>query len=179
MEDLMLAIIFAVMFVVIGIFAYGVHKAEDLHFDERQMAARGKAYKSGFIAMIVALIAYFLYDDLFPKSLIRLEASLVVFITLILGLTVFISIAIWHDAYTYAEKEQHNLGFGITYILMAVLCVFVVKTGFPSNVKFIENGEVVYQRAYTQLGMLVVYGVIGGAFVAKAIANRFDREDEE
>lgn len=179
MEELMMAIVFAVMVIVLAIFSYGISKAEGGHFDERQMIARGKAYKYGFFTMMAVLFVYFFYDISVPKSFIRLEAGVIVLVTFILGLSVFCIVAIWNEAYTYVEQKPHNMGWGLGYILLAVIAIFAVLSDLSLDLDYIVNGELVYQSCYMQLGMLVFWGSAGGTYLARAIANKFDREDAE
>lgn len=179
MEDLGMSIIMIVIFLVILLFLFGVKKAETGHFDERQEIARGKAYKYGFTVMMTFLIVYFLYDVTLPNSWIRLDTEVLGFGAIILGLSVFVATAVWNEAYTYVEQTPHNLGWGISYIVLAVIAILAVLSEVPWNCNYIENGKVVYQNFYTQLGMFIVWCVIGGTYMARTIVNRAEGEEEE
>ena len=78
-------------------------------YDERQVLARGKAYKSAFFVLIGYIIACALVNVL---EINWAELSVQMFIGLFLSTAVFVGISIFNDAYFTAGAEYLGIAFG-------------------------------------------------------------------
>ncbi|MDY2861676.1 MAG: hypothetical protein SOT10_03605 [Oscillospiraceae bacterium] len=75
-------------------------------YDERQVLARGKAYKSAFFVLIGYIIACALVNVL---EINWAELSVQMFIGLFLSTAVFVGISIFNDAYFTSNKGRKSL----------------------------------------------------------------------
>lgn len=101
-------------------------KVLDMHFDERQERARGKAFQYGFLTLITAVYAYGVSDIALGRWCDVLTG---VTICLAVSLCVFAVTCILKDAYLSLREKPRtvmtmfvlmsavNLGFGVLYAL--------------------------------------------------------------
>ena len=99
-------------------------KVLDMHFDERQERARGKAFQYGFLTLITAVYAYGVSDIVLGRWCDVLTG---VTICLAVSLCVFAVTCILKDAYLSLREKPRtimtffallsivNLGFGVMY----------------------------------------------------------------
>lgn len=131
-------------------------KVLDMHFDERQELARGKAFQYGFFTLIIAVYAYGISDMMFGRWCDVLTG---VAICLAIGLCVFAITCILKDAYLSLREKPRtvmtmfalisavNLGFGGMYAVSGDL---------------LENGVLTFRAVNPILGLatlviLIVY----------------------
>ena len=101
-------------------------KVLDMHFDERQERARGKAFQYGFLTLIAAVYAYGVSDIVLGRWC---EVLTGVNICLAVSLCIFAVTCILKDAYLSLREKPRtvmtmfllisavNLGFGVLYAL--------------------------------------------------------------
>ena len=101
-------------------------KVLDMHFDERQERARGKAFQYGFFTLLIAAYAYGISDVLLGRWCDVLTG---VTLCIALALCVFAVTCILKDAYLSLREKPRtvmtmfalisamNLGFGVMYAL--------------------------------------------------------------
>ena len=101
-------------------------KVLDMHFDERQERARGKAFQYGFFTLLIAAYAYGVSDVLLGRWCDVLTG---VTLCIALALCVFAVTCILKDAYLSLREKPRtvmtmfalisamNLGFGVMYAL--------------------------------------------------------------
>ncbi len=141
----------------VGLIALLFHKKVlDMHFDERQERARGKAYQYGFFTLLVCLFAYGVSDLALGRWC---DALVGVTICAAAGLGVFAVTCILKDAYlSLREKPRQvmamfaliaavNLGLGVIYYISGSL---------------VENGVLTFRAVNPILGaevliILIVY----------------------
>ena len=99
-------------------------KVLDMHFDERQERARGKAFQYGFFTLIITAYAYGASDMIFGRWC---DALVGVTICLAVSMCVFAVTCILKDAYLSLREKPRtimtffallsivNLGFGVMY----------------------------------------------------------------
>ena len=99
-------------------------KILDMHFDERQERARGKAFQYGFFTLLIAVYAYGVSDVMFGKWCDVLTG---VTLCVAAGLCVFAVTCILKDAYLSLREKPRtvmtffallsavNLGLGVMY----------------------------------------------------------------
>lgn len=124
---------FIAIFIVMLIIA-NIKKKKNTYteYDERQVLARGKAYKSAFFVLIGYIIACALINVL---EINWAELSVQMFIGLFLSTAVFVGISIFNDAYFTSNKGRKSLLFALA--LVAVIEYLAVI--FNDNA-FITNG---------------------------------------
>lgn len=117
-------------------------KVLDMHFDERQERARGKAFQYGFFTLIIAIYAYGLSDMMFGRWCDVLTG---VTICLAIGLCVFAVTCILKDAYLSLREKPRtvmtmfalisaiNLGFGVMWAVSGGLMEDGVLTFRAAN----------------------------------------------
>jgi len=93
-------------------------------YDERQDAARGKAFKYAFYAMLIGVAIELLYHVNCPEGFVPVEPIYLDMGIMLLGLLVYASVAIWKNAY---------IGFNQTYkrsvILLSVIAAINIVIG--------------------------------------------------
>ena len=102
-----LAITFVVVFLIL--FYYAKRKNGDLNteYDERQVAARGKAYKAGYYAMMLYYALYFIADTIEIEIPNKYNATLI-FAGIAFGVAVFTVAAIRSDAYLKMNESRER-----------------------------------------------------------------------
>ena len=131
-------------------------KVLDMHFDERQERARGKAFQYGFFTLLASTYAYGISDVLFGRWCDVLTG---VTLCVAAGLCVFAVTCILKDAYLSLREKPRtvmtmfallsavNLGFGGMYAVSGGL---------------VENGVLTFRAVnpiigFTTLVILIVY----------------------
>lgn len=131
-------------------------KVLDMHFDERQELARGKAFQYGFFTLIIAVYAYGISDMMFGRWCDVLTG---VTICLTVGLCVFAITCILKDAYLSLREKPR------TVMTMFVL-ISAVNLGFGGmyavSGDLLENGVLTFRAVNPILGLatlviLIVY----------------------
>lgn len=145
---------------------------EACQFDERQEAARGKAFKAGFFTLmgyeiIVGLAALLMETELFADSF----AHAIVGITI--AITVFATKCILNDAY-YALNENRKW----SVILFAVVAVMNGTSGISTlcngKDELIANGKLTHMVSSLAVTVMCVVLVI-----VTLIKNKQDRQEAE
>lgn len=106
---------FLILLLVVAAFMWACMKAQRDSYDERQRLARGTAARAGFVAMIA-------YDVCYAVSL-ALEfywCDAVTGVTMgpWLGVTVFVVVAIWKDAYVSLYESAGFLRGTLIFVLL-------------------------------------------------------------
>lgn len=93
------------------------------HFDERQILARGQAYKYGFWA---GILYFFLASIALMKESLNFTAEEAMLWGAVIMVVVFLAVAIWKDAY-FKVNDQGTLGGGF---LVAMGVSNLIRHGF-------------------------------------------------
>jgi len=101
-------------------------------YDERQILARGKAYKSAFLVLVGYIIACALVNIL---EINWAELSVQMFIGLFLSTAVFVGVSIFNDAYFTSNKGRKSLLASLAFIAGAE-CFGIAF----DNKTFVTNG---------------------------------------
>lgn len=136
-------------------------------FDERQVAARGKAYKYGFFAVLIYLLLYGLIQDItkiyWGKGFVGSALGICI------GVGVYAVVSIWNDAYFSLQEnpKQYVLLFALVMVLNLLIGIRQVQ----------ENmGDISY--GYINLFIGVLLTVILVTMGAKALKDRREQEEE-
>ena len=131
-------------------------KVLDMHFDERQELARGKAFQYGFLTLLATTYAYGISDILFGRWCDVLAG---VAICLAAGLCVFAVTCILKDAYLSLREKP-----GKFMVLFALLSLFNLGLGVMYGVSggLVEDGVLTFRAVNPILGaatllILIVY----------------------
>lgn len=80
---------------------------ESRQYDERQLQARGNAYRLGFFAMVLVQLLIMFAEGVFDLDMRYVGGSVCLFA----GITVFAVYSVWHDAYfVLQQKPRYYLG---------------------------------------------------------------------
>jgi hypothetical protein len=101
-------------------------------YDERQILARGKAYKSAFLVLVGYIIACALVNVL---EINWAELSVQMFIGLFLSTAVFVGVSIFNDAYFTSNKGRKSLLGSLGFVAGAE-CLGIAF----DNKTFVTNG---------------------------------------
>lgn len=123
----MLAITIVVLLVIIA-FRQGNSNA----YDERQIAAQGKAWKWAYITLAALVALYAISESVFEKSIFTTSSAIL--LSICISATVYACICIIKDAYTSFTKKKSGqiilfFAIGILNIINSILC-FIDGTMF-------------------------------------------------
>jgi len=133
-------------------------KVLDMHFDERQELARGKAYQYGFFTLLSCLFAYGVSDLALGRWC---DALAGVTFCAAAGLGVFAVTCILKDAYLGLREKPRQV-----MIMFALIAIINLGFGFMSCISggLVENGVLTFRAVNPILGaevlvILIVYMV--------------------
>lgn len=163
----MAGVIIGIIAVIIGL-VLGKNQMGSCVFDERQERARGKAYKYGFITLVIYLCIYSFIDDMAEPAL---ESGLSVgAIGICIGVAVFAVVSIWNDAYFSIQQEPKRYA-----IIFAGLFLMNFLLGI-SNLHA-SDGEANY--ALANIAVSILAAVVLAAIGVKSLKNRRETDEEE
>lgn len=145
--------ILAGLFVIVLLFR---KKVLDMHFDERQERARGKAFQYGFFTLLAATYAYGISDVMFGRWCDVLTG---VTICLAAGLCVFAITCILKDAYLSLREKPRT-------VMTMFALLSAVNLGFggisAASGELMENGVLTFRATnpiigFATLVILIVY----------------------
>ncbi len=90
------------------------------NYDERQIAARGQAFKAGFIAFVLCELAVFFTELLMEKPFDFFPPGILSILICLTALLVFLEVAIFKDAYFSPDRTLSKRWFVLMLILAAV-----------------------------------------------------------
>ena len=96
-------------------------------YDERQVAARGRAYKAGFIAFIVWELVEFFVELFTGESVMLFTPGTLGVIEMLFCLFVYLVFSIFSDAY-FGADQKFNIGWCVIMLLLAV--TYIVQFAF-------------------------------------------------
>ena len=131
-------------------------------YDERQVAARGKAYRAGFVAFVICELAVFFVELFTEKALVLFAPGVLQIIILLFCLFVFIEYAIFSDAYFNIGE-----GFNIKW------CIIMLLLGIVYIIQFIRSDDRWY-KLYTLAAGIFIVIVISSIMIKQAINKKRD-----
>ncbi|WP_325200950.1 hypothetical protein [Oscillibacter sp.] len=142
-------------------------KVLDMHFDERQELARGKAFQYGFFTLIIAAYAYGLSDVLFGRWCDVLTG---VTLCLAAGLCVFAVTCILKDAYLSLREKPRQV-----MTMFALLALINLGLGgmYAVSPGLVENGVLTFRAVNPIIGFATL------VILAVYIVNHLLRAREE
>ena len=119
---------------------YALSKNNKHDYDEMQEIARGKAGKLAFLITMSLCGAYYLYDLFAGDSLLRLAGSTLALLVFGVGLAVFSSYCIMHDAYFYVGTKDGLKSSCKINIFICIICFVSLAMCSPKDFFEIKNG---------------------------------------
>lgn len=145
-------------------------KILDMHFDERQELARGKAFQYGFLTLLATTYAYGISDILFGRWCDVLAG---VAICLAAGLCVFAVTCILKDAYLSLREKPRKF-----MVLFALLSLFNLGLGVMYGVSggLVEDGVLTFRAVNPIIGAAVLVILI--VYIVNYLLRPRDEEAE-
>lgn len=141
-------------------------------YDERQLLARGKAYKAAFFTLLFYIMAVALLDNIFGISIFMSFCGL--WIGIALSVMVFVVICILKDAYMslYENVRGIIIVFSIVGILNIAVGILMILEKHP----LLENGTISVE--WTNLVVGILFFVILIVFCGKVLYNKKQLDEE-
>ncbi len=143
----------------LGLVAFLFHKKVlDMHFDERQELARGKAYQYGFLTLLVCLFIYGVSDLALGRWC---DALAGVTVCAAAGLGVFAVACILKDAYLSLREKPRQVMAMFALIAIANLSL---GAAYYASGSLVEDGVLTFRAVNPILGIEIL--VILAVYVA-------------
>ncbi len=142
-------------------------------YDERQMLARGVAYKYAFFTLMIGMVIISLLGEVAGIKLFMSMAG--VWIVVCISLAVFATICIMKDA--YMSLYENVKGVVIMFSAVALINIAVGISNFVDGVPLVENGVLSTRHVNLIVGILFVY--ILPVFIGRVIYNNKQLEKDE
>jgi len=136
-------------------------------YDERQMAARGKAFAGGFMTFVFSELVVFLIEIFTGEPLVIGVPGILSIIILLLATLVFVEVSIFMDAYFAPNKPMPKSW----YIIMTLL-------GITMLIRFFVDNDDWYRVMNLAAGLFVLI-VMASLLVKKLISKKEEKEDNE
>lgn len=124
---------FIILAIVIAIVIFGSNTKKK-NYDERQELIRGRGYKYGFIAVVIAALVV-LNLDLFD---IKISINAAVIVPLYVGVFVISIYDIINHAY-FGTNEKRQLSVGIIFLIVGVLDGYLTWQSWIVDKNLMEN----------------------------------------
>ena len=142
-------------------------------YDERQLLARGVAYKYAFFTLMIGMVIIALMEEI---AGIRLFMSMTgVWIMVCISLAVFATICILKDA--YMSLYENVKGVVIMFSAVALLNLVIGVSNIVEGASLIENGVLSVRCTNLIVGLLFIY--ILPVFIGRVIYNNKQLEEDE
>ncbi len=142
-------------------------------FDERQLLARGVAYKYAFYTLLIGVLVLECLEDIFKITMFSSLSG--VFFVICISLLVFATICIMKDA--YMSLYENAKGILMMFLAIALLNIALVVKNILNGVPFIENGTLSSDYLNLIAGLMFVY--IIPLFAARVMYNKKQLEEDE
>ena len=134
-------------------------------YDERQVAARGQAFKAGFITFVVCGLTVFFIELFMEKPIDFFPPGLLSILICFIALLVFLEVAIFKDAY-FSPDRPFSLRWCI--IMLVLAAVYIVQ--------FFRAEEKWYALFNLAAGIFIAV-IMLSILIKKAVSTRRDEED--
>lgn len=139
-------------------------KQQTCEYDERQIAVRGKAYKTGFITLCA-----FEFFSIVIKSLCEITILPPAFwhmIALFVAFEAFIVSCIRHDAY-FTPNHRNSIGLSVSFVLLGGinLALFIIDGGFTTVNGVLKPSFINFCSA------LFLFTIVINVFIKKCVQN--------
>ena len=160
-----------IIIVLIGIIIFVKKKVNtERDFDERQELIRGKAYKQGFLTVMLCSFAYMLFNMIVEKS--YMEDGVSTLVILFIGLTVFSVECIWTGAFFTSTRGN------ISYLFISL---FVFVSEAIGAISSFRDGEMIVDGKLTSDAVMpacaLCFLIIFITIILRSYIFREDGED--
>lgn len=147
-------------------------KRGECQFDERQILARGKAFKAGFFTMISYFMVYGILDIF---EIQWCQNFVGIMLGIFLGITVFAVVATHKDAYIAMNEKLSRL---------IVLGIFVIVSNLIVAVDNLNDGKMIVNGMLTNYSLNLFIAIIWTVLLVVQILHiikqkAVEREDDE
>ena len=142
-------------------------------YDERQLLARGVAYKYAFFTLMIGMVIIALMEEIAGIKLFMSMAG--VWVVVCISLAVFATICIVKDA--YMSLYENAKGVVIMFSAIGLLNIAIGIGNIVDGMPLIENGVLSVRCANLIVGLLFVY--ILPVFIGRVIYNNKQLEEDE
>lgn len=141
-------------------------KHKTCEYDERQVAARGLAFKVGFITFVLCQIAVFFIELFTEKPLVIVAPGMLIWLETLFALLIFVEVAIFKDAY-FSPNKPFTKRWLVIVVLLALLSILRGFTADDAWFKLIN------------LSAGVFVGVIGLSIFIKYLISKKEEKQED
>lgn len=135
-------------------------KSAKAQFDERQVVARGKAYRHAFFTLLFYLLAWGLFE--LATGMRLWDTYTGCFIGVFLSVTVFAVVAILNDAY-FAVNERPATYLGIFALVTVLNLGIAIWNLIDGEDPIVENGILTYHSVNLLVGAMFLVILIVAA----------------
>ena len=140
-------------------------------YDERQLAARGNAYKAGFITFVICELVIFFVELFTEQPLVLYKAGNLQMLVTLFSALVFVEYSIFADAYYYATQK-----FSLSW------CIIMFLLGGTYVLQFILAEEKQSKVLILGAGVMIIVAMI--SLIIKQALNKkealkLEEEDSE
>lgn len=145
-------------------------KEEVKGYDERQVIARGKSYKTGLITFVSACLVYTLLETL---NVHITETALSFLMILLLGTGAFVIDAIYRDAYFKVGESRNIWWFLVIAVINILLSVFLHREDLIT-----EDGLLSIDSVNLLVGVWIIIIFIN-VYIKKIIDKKAEKKESE
>ena len=154
----------------IAAFAIGIYKKSrkcKCEYDERQVAARGKAFAGGFVTFVFSELVVFIIEIFTGEPLVIGAPGTLSLIICLLSTFVFLEVSIFMDAYFSPGKPMKKSWWVIMMLL-----------GISFIIKFFLENDFWFQIINLAAGSFIVL-VMLSILVKQLISRKADTEEDD
>ena len=151
-------------------FVIGIYKKSrkgKCEYDERQVAARGKAFAGGFVTFVFSELVVFIIEIFTGEPLVIGVPGTLSIIICLFSTFVFLEVSIFMDAYFSPGKPMKKSW----WVIMTLL-------GISFIIKFFLDNDFWYQLMNLAAGIFIVV-VMLSILVKQLISRKVEKEDDE
>ena len=140
-------------------------------YDERQLAARGNAFKAGFVTFVICELVIFFIELFTEEPLVLYKAGNLQMLVTLFSALVFVEYSIFADAYYYASQK-----FSLSW------CIIMLLLGGTYVLQFILEKEKESKVLIFGAGIMIIIAMVS-LIIKQAInkkeAMKLEEEDSE
>ena len=136
-------------------------------YDERQVAARGKAFAGGFMTFLFSEVVVFTIEIFTGEPLVIGVPGVLSVIIMLLAALVFVEVSIFMDAYFQPNKKMPKIWY-ISTTLLGI--IFIIQA--------LRDNDYWYRYINLAAGIFVLI-IMTSLLVKKLISKKAEKEDEE
>ena len=135
-------------------------------YDERQVAARGTAFRAGFVTFVICELSVFIAELVLNKPLLFIAPGFLSIIIVLVSTLVFVEVSIFKDAYFTPDKPFSKRWF--------ILMLFF---GLLAIAQFIHQDEAWYKYMNLACGIFIL-SIMASIIIKLLISKKAEKDDE-